>query len=469
MFATHIDLYQLTSLIPHWEKGLAHEEVWMSFFSRRLPQTVQGEPVRDYLVWAGLGRCLSTLQTLRFDDERIATLCEHPMLGPALLARPNLIDTLRTWRFKGEVWSPAEGTLIWANQAQNEQGQPFEVKGVKPSAQTPYLQIKTDLLSAKLIETPLLSIINHMTMVASKSARICTAAGDRPIYEFGSRRTHIEAAVDAAYAAYLGGCAASSNVEAAHRYQIPMVGTMDHFAVQAWESKDQPVTNTEYAFFKSFYEIYPESAILLVDTYDMYSERGGIRAAVAATQGNLKGIRIDSDLTVENISNARTLLNELGAIDAQIIVSGGIDEYKIKELAGAPIDGFGVGEKLVTSSDAPVGVGAVGKLSRVGHKPTMKQATGTGKATLPGPIQVFRGSKGDRVALLGTPARRGEIPLIEKVWETDEPVNLPQIDATKAWVHDQRRTLYIPHRVYLDDQLVETISRLVTSAHVHGK
>ena len=268
--ALHVDLYQLTSLIPHVSRGHIDDRVVMTFFSRRLPQNpVTGETVRGYLIWAGLQRCLDYLESARFSEEGLACLERHPSLGPALMDMPSLIQRLRRWQFSGTVHSPPEGTPIFAGSALRMDGTPLEAHGVKPAAYIPYLVIETDLLSAKLIETPLLSIINHMTMVASKAAHIVSAAregGNRPVVEFGSRRTHPAAAVDAALAAYIGGCSATSNVEAHFRYGIPATGTMDHFAVQAWEQPDQPRHETEFAFFQAFHQHYPDKDTLLVDT-----------------------------------------------------------------------------------------------------------------------------------------------------------------------------------------------------------
>lgn len=290
MYATHMDLYQLTSLIPHWDHKIGEVPVSMSFFSRRLPLGVHKTPARGFLLWAGLRRCIEWLESAHFDEERVNTLLAHPMLGPPLRERPDLLQALKDWRFKGEVWAPREGELIWANPAEDQNGVLININGVRPAAQTPYLQIKCDLLTAKLIETPLLSIINHMTMVATKTAHLVLVAGDRPIFEFGSRRTHVDAAVDAAYAAYLGGAGGSSNIEAFHRYGVPAVGTMDHFAVQAWEEEGVPVAQTEYAFFKAFYDAYPQRASLLIDTYDTFGAETGIRNAVKATNKRLTGI-----------------------------------------------------------------------------------------------------------------------------------------------------------------------------------
>ena len=429
--ATHLDLYQLTSMVPHWDADMANTPVTMSFFSRRLPKDLQDQPTRGYLLWVGLRRCLEWLADMRFEEGRIETLMSHPMLGPALKARPQFVDALRGWRFNGLIDAPPEGTPIWAGRAVDTDGNPIDVNGVRPAAQTPYLVIQTDLLTAKLIETPLLSIINHMTMVASKASRVVDAAGGRAVLEFGSRRTHPQAAVDAAYAAYIAGCAGTSNVEAHHRYGIPVLGTMDHFAIQSWEQDGVPRHETEEAFFRSFHAAFPESSILLVDTYDSYGPLTGIPSAVRATQGQLKGIRLDSLISAENIRRARAMLDELNASHARIVVSGGMDENSIAALADAPVDAFGVGERIVTSPDSPVGVGAVGKLCEVGGKPTMKMSRGSGKATLPGRVQVYRHDGTDTVAAHDEVLPG--VPLLQRVWTENGPIALPQPADVKAY------------------------------------
>lgn len=436
--ATHIDLYQLTSLIPHWDAGLGSAPVTMSFFSRRLPRNGAGEPVRGFLLWVGLRRCLQWLSEARFDESRLNQLEAHPLLGAALRQRPTLRDALLRWRFHGTIAAPPEGTPLWAGGA-TIGGQPVDEDGIRPSAQCPYLQVGTDLLSAKLIETPLLSIINQMTMVGSKAARIVLAAGERGVLEFGTRRTHPQAAVDAAYAAYIAGCAGTSNVEAHCRYGVPVLGTMDHFAVQAWEKPGVPRHETERAYFRQFYQAFPHNAVLLVDTYDTYGEQTGIRNAVAATDGNLRGIRLDSKITVPNVRRARDMLDDLGATGATIVLSGGLDEYSIAELAAAPADHYGIGERLVTSPDAPVGVGAVGKLCKINGKATMKLAKGSGKATLPGAVQVFRQDFVDTVGcadetLSGT-------PLLQTVWRDHTALALPPLEETRRYALAQVRAL----------------------------
>lgn len=431
--ATRMDLYQLTSLVPHWDAGLADTPVTMSFFSRRLPKGVDGEPARGYLLWCGLRRCIEWLSQMRFDAERLETLSAHPMLGPAFKARPALVAALAAWRFEGLVDAPPEGTPLFAGRAVDAvSGAPVTIEDVQPAAQTPYLVVQTTLLGAKLIETPLLSIINHQTMVASKASRVVTAAGDRAVLEFGTRRTHPGAAVDAAYAAYIAGCAGTSNIEAHHRFGVPMLGTMDHFAIQAWEREGVPRFETERAFFKAFSEAYPGKASLLVDTYDAYGDYTGIRSAVIAAGDHLTGIRLDSKITRDNIHRARAMLDALGAPQAKIVVSGGMDEHAIAALGDAPVDAFGIGERIVTSPDAPVGVGAVGKLCEIGGRATMKLARGSAKATLPGRVQVFRDDTTRDVVALHDERHPGR-PLLERVWDKDGPRTLPTLEQTRRY------------------------------------
>lgn len=437
--ATHLDLYQLSSLVCHFDAERAQMPVTMSFFARRLPQDNQGRTVRGHLLWVGLRRCLDWLARSRFDEARMQSLLAHPMLGPALKDRPDLEAMLRAWRFHGEIDAPPEGTPIFAGQPIDAQGQPLHFDDVQPAAQAPFMVVQTDLLSAKLIETPLLSIINHQTMVASKAARVVAAAGERQVLEFGSRRVHPEAAVDAAYAAWVAGVAGTSNVEAYHRHGIPASGTMDHFAVQAWEREGVARHETERAFFKAFHEVWPEGSILLVDTYDAYGPLTGIPNAVAATGGKLAGIRLDSRISVENVRRARQMLDHLGAPQARIVVSGGVDEHSVRAWAEAPIDAFGIGERLVSSADAPVGVGAVAKLCEVQGQPTMKLARGSAKATLPGRVQVYRQNGQDTVACHDE-VLPGE-PLLRPVWRGAAALPQPSVAETRSYALAARAQL----------------------------
>jgi nicotinate phosphoribosyltransferase len=459
----HLDLYQLTSLLVHHQAGASDIPVTMSFFSRKLPQNeATGQTCRPYLLQVALGRCLQWLAGARFDAAQLATLARHPQLGPRL--SPDLLKRLEQWHFSGIIDAPLDGSLLVAGKAVTMQGKPVEINGIKPSAWCPYLVVQTDLLSAKLIETPLLSLLNHMTMVASKAAQVVVAAKGRPVYEFGSRRTHPEAAVDAALAAYIAGAAGTSNMEANHRYGIPALGTMDHFAIQSWEKPGVPRAETELAFFKAFYALYG-GGTLLVDTYDTFGEQTGIVNAVKAAGEKLTGIRIDSGISIESVTRARALLDRLGAPQAKILLSGGLDEQAILELGSAPADAFGIGERIVTSPDAPVGVGAVAKLGEVEGRPTMKFSKGSGKATLPGRLQVFRADEQDpRQDIIGLagenlPGR----PLLMRVWEGRVPAYDPNPEAARlraqAAIKNTISSLE-PASLRLSDKLLNLIQNL---------
>lgn len=432
--ALGLDLYQLTSLIPHAEAGLLDVPVVFDFFSRRLPGTRIGlhGASRPYLLQSTLGRSLEVLADLHLQAAELDALDQHPVLGPALRSRAGrpLRRRLADWRFEGHVFAPLDGSLLSAGPASDRDGRTVEVAGVRPSAYVPYLSVRCSLLSAKLIETPLLSLINHGTMVASKAAVLASAARRqrRGVMEFGTRRTHPDAAVDAARAAYIGGCLGTSNVEAWRRFGLPCLGTMDHFAVQAWERQDSGAAETERAFFGALHRTYPGHDIHLVDTYDAFGETTGIRSAVAATGGRLAGVRLDSSVDTATVAAARSLLDRLGAQQAKIVVSSGLDEDGIASLASAPVDLYGVGEHIVCSPDAPTGVGAVAKLAEIGGKPTMKLSRGSDKASLPGRLQAWRAPGGTiRVGLEHEPTPRGAEPMLVPVWSGRSPlVELPR-------------------------------------------
>ena len=371
-----------------------------------------------------------------------------------------------------------EGSVAFAGPASRTDGTALAIAGAPLSVYTPLLQVKTDLLRAKLIETPWLGFINHMSMVASKAARVVLAAGPKGVMEFGQRRTHPAAALDAAWAAWIAGIAATSNVAAYARWGITTTGTMDHFAIQAAERPGVSRAETERGFFEAYartFEGFPTT--MLVDTYD--TERG-IRSAVAATKGNLGAIRIDSNVTVESITRARTLLRELGSPDTKIYVSDGLDEHRVAELREVA-DGFGVGENIVCSPDAATGVGAVAKLIVNGSGAiTMKVAKGTGKATLPGELQVWRFADHDLVALASEPAPGGGArAMLQPVWRDAAPVRETQAraDLEAARAHAREEVSALPEelrridrgspatrKLVASDALADQIERLVAEA-----
>lgn len=465
-----VDAYQLTTLVAHADAGRLDHRVSMAFFFRRMPRS------RGYVVFCGLRQLLEHAAEMRLAPDEMDALRRHPVLGPALRDRPAVAAALESLDgFEGEIDAVPEGTLVYAGPGFRTDGTPLMVGGAQLGLYTPLAQIRTDMVRAKLVETPWLGFINHMSMVASKAARVVDAARGKTVLEFGQRRTHPRAALDASYAAYVAGCTATSNMAAYARYGIPATGTMDHFAVQASERPGSPTRETEADFYATFTKAFPANASLLVDTYDTPR---GIAAAVSATEGRLTGIRIDSNVSVESIAQARAILREADAPHVKIFVSDGLDERKVAALADHA-DGFGVGENITCSPDAAVGIGAVAKLVVNGYgKVTMKVAKGTGKATLPGELQTYRFGDHDLVALASEAAPSGGRPLLTPVWRGKRPVgDAPDPSRARAWVREQvdalpaaMRALDPPapgqgaRKLVASDALVATIEKLCKEA-----
>ena len=463
-----IDTYQLTTLIAHADAGRLEHDVRMAFFFRRMPRS------RAYCVFCGRRQILEHAAQMRFDAREMAALDAHPMLGPALRARPSVRRALEALDgFAGDIDAMPEGTLAYAGPAVRTDGKPLDVLGARLVIYTPLLRVRTDMVRAKLIETPWLGYVNHMTMVASKAARVVDASAGKGVIEFGQRRTHPSAAPDATYAAYVAGVSSTSNMAAYLEYGIPAIGTMDHFAVQAAERPGVPPSDTEREFFRDYANAFSGPTTMLVDTYD--TERG-IRNAVLACGERLGAIRIDSNVSIDSMRRARALLAELGAPHVKIYVSDGLDEHKVKELAPF-VDSFGVGENITCSPDAATGVGAVAKLVVNGYgKTTMKLAKGSGKATLPGEIQAYRFADHDLIALESEPPPAGGTPLLEPAWRGRAPVAPPPpLDETRAYVRRQIESLPpemralegAPARTLVaSDGLVRQIEALTREAHV---
>lgn len=350
MEALKTDLYQLTMAAGYFHTGMARKMATCEMFVRRLPKR------RRYLVAMGIERILAYLEELRFTDEQIDYLTRVPALRDAMT--PEFQAYLRDLRFTGDAWALPEGTVVAANE--------------------PFLRVEAPIIEAQLIETFALSVINHATKIASKAARIVRAAGDAQVVEFGSRRTHPEAAVDAARAACAVGCAGTSNLEAGMRFGLPVVGTAAHMWTMAHPSEESS--------FANYVRVFPNASILLIDTYDTIT---GAERAAAIARDKLKGVRLDSGDLAALSREVRKILDAAGLKTAQIVASGDLNEYKIEALrrAGAPIDVYGVGTDLVTSLDAP-SLGGVYKLVAIDGSPIAKFSEG--KATLPGAHQVFR-------------------------------------------------------------------------------
>jgi nicotinate phosphoribosyltransferase len=401
--ALRTDLYQLTMAAGYFHRGMVGAVATCEMFVRRLPRR------RRYLVAMGLERVLRYLEQLSFTEEEIAYLGTVPALRDAVT--PAFSDFLRRFRFTGDVWAAPEGTAVFAGE--------------------PMFRVRAPIVEAQIVETFLLSAVNHATMIASKAARVVHAAGDAQVIEFGTRRTHPEAAIDAARAAYCAGFVGTSNVEAGRRFGIPVMGTAAHMWTMAHATEEEA--------FAGYVATFPSASILLIDTYDTL--RGAHRAAAVA-KDKLRGVRLDSGDLLALSRDVRTILDENGCPEAKIVASGDLNEYRIAELrvAGAPIDMYGVGTDLVTSLDAPAlgGVYKLVELERDGKAMPIAKFS-EGKATLPGAHQVHRFHDADGrlardvITLADEPAEAGSEPLLVPVMKGGKRVGAPEpLDAIRA-------------------------------------
>ncbi|HET6530653.1 MAG TPA: nicotinate phosphoribosyltransferase [Actinoplanes sp.] len=328
--ALFTDHYELTMLSAALKDGTAHRRSVFEVFARRLPNG------RRYGVVAGTGRLIELIQKFRFDAAEVD-----------FLRRTGVVDEptaawLADYRFTGDIDGYAEGELFFPG--------------------SPILTVSGTFAEGVVLETLALSVLNHDSAIAAAAARMVTAARGRPIIEMGSRRTHAEAAVAAARAAYLAGFASTSNLAAGARYGIPTSGTSAHAFTLLHDA--------EPAAFASQVEALGKNTTLLVDTYDIAQ---GIRNAIAVAGPDLRAVRIDSgDLSVL-AQQSRELLDSLGATETKIIVSGDMDEYSIAALAAEPVDMYGAGTAVVTGSGAPT-AGLVYKLVEVDGRPVVKRS-----------------------------------------------------------------------------------------------
>jgi nicotinate phosphoribosyltransferase len=320
--ALRTDHYELTMLDASLRSGTADLPATFEVFSRRLPAG------RKAGVLGGLGRLLEALDRFRFGPDELAWLRRA-----GIVSAPTA-EWLAAYRFGGSIDAYAEGE--WYTQG------------------SPVLTVRGTFGESVLLETLVLSILNHDSAVAAAASLIAGAAGDRPIIEMGSRRTDPDAAVAAARAAYLAGFASTSNLEAGRRYGIPTAGTAAHAFML--------VHRTEEEAFAAQVDVLGPRTTLLVDTFDV---EDGIRHAVEVAGPALGAIRIDSGDLVPTVHRARKLLDELGARQTRIIVTGDLDDRLLRELAEAPADGYGVGTNVVTGLGVPT-AGFVYKLVAVG-------------------------------------------------------------------------------------------------------
>jgi nicotinate phosphoribosyltransferase len=369
------DLYELNMAASFIRRGM-HDEATFSLFVRDLPKH------RGFLVAAGLEPSLEFLETFRFEEDDLR------YLGDELGFDADVLDAFRELRFEGDVWAVPEGRIVYANE--------------------PLLEITAPIAVAQLVEPYLLNQMTFQTTIASKAARCTIAAGGKDLVDFSLRRTQgLEAAINVARVTSIVGFAATSNVEAARRFDLPVAGTMAHSYIEAFPSEAEA--------FRAFAQDLPRRTTFLVDTYDTMN---GVETAIAVIrelglEGNL-GVRIDSG-NLDEVSRAvRRVLDEAGMPAVRIFASGGLDEHDLERLvrAGAPIDAFGVGTRVGVSADAPY-LDSAYKLVEYDGRPMLKLSAM--KATAPGRKQVFRGADGDTIGLRNEPALDGYEPLLVPV------------------------------------------------------
>ena len=356
------DFYELTMANGYFQTGMADQICYFDVFFRTVPDG------GGFAIAAGLEQVIEYIENLRFDEEDIAFLRSKGTFSE------DFLSYLKGFRFTGDIWAVPEGTPIFPGE--------------------PFMTVRAPAIEAQYIETYLLLTLNHQSLIATKSNRIVRAADGRPVSEFGSRRAQgTDGAVLGARAAYIAGCVGTACTLADQMYGSPAGGTMAHSWVQMFPD--------EYTAFKTYCELYPNSATLLVDTYNVL--KSGVPNAIRAFREVLlpKGItkcaiRLDSgDLTYLS-RKARKMLDAAGLTECSIVASNSLDEYIIRDLLlqGAQIDSFGVGERLITSKSEPV-FGGVYKLAAVEDGagniiPKIKVSENPSKITNPHFKKVYR-------------------------------------------------------------------------------
>src|SRR5262245_44333116 len=371
------DLYQLNMLRAYLDRGETKAAVF-EFFVRKLPAH------RNFLIAAGLEQVIEYLETLRFAPDELDWLAKTGRFNK------DFIDYLAGFRFDGDVHAMPEGTVFFADE--------------------PILRVTAPLPQAQLIETRVINLLQFHSMVASKAARMVLAAPGKLLVDFGFRRAHgAEAGLMAARASYIAGFAGTATVLADKEFGIPIFGTMAHSYIQ--------VHDDELEAFENFARARPNNLTLLIDTYD--TEAAAHKVVMLAPRLKAAGVkinavRLDSGDLVALSQAVRRILDEGGLREVAIFASGGLDENELSRLvqAGAPIDGFGVGTSLTTSSDAPV-LDCVYKLQE--YAGVARRKLSTGKATWPGRKQVWRRFGADgRMA--------GDVLSVEDDEQTGEPL-----------------------------------------------
>ncbi|MER7972503.1 MULTISPECIES: nicotinate phosphoribosyltransferase [unclassified Streptomyces] len=370
--ALFTDQYELTMLQAALRAGTAERRSVFEVFTRRLPEG------RRYGVLAGTGRVLDAVENFRFDPDVIGFLRERDIVDEPTL------EWLASYRFGGDIWGYPEGEVYFPG--------------------SPVLRVEGSFAECVLLETVILSILNHDSAIAAAASRMSSAAGGRPLIEMGARRTHELAAVAAARAAYVGGFATTSDLAAGFRYGIPTVGTSAHaFTLLHDHERDA---------FRAQVDSLGRGTTLLVDTYDVAE---AVRTAVEVAGPELGAVRIDSGDLLLVAHRVRQQLDDLGATGTRIVVTSDLDEYAIASLAAAPVDAYGVGTQLVTGSGHPTCSMVYKLVARAESAdpkaplvPVAKRSTG-GKTSMGGRKWAARRLDADGVAeaeVVGT----GEVP-----------------------------------------------------------
>lgn len=394
------DFYELSMATVYHAESMNDEAVFELFF-RELPRQ------RNFVIACGQEDCLRFLADFRLGDEELDYLASLERFPRAFLER------LRRLGFSGDVWAVPEGSVVF----------PFE----------PVIQVRAPLIEAQLIETLLLNRIHSQSGLASKAARIVLAAEGRPVMDFGARKASgTDGALALARSAWIAGAAGTSNVEAGWRYGIPVLGTMAHSYIQAFDDETRA--------FERFIRQWPETT-LLVDTWDTLQGVDRVIELVrsqGAERLPVRAIRLDSGDLGQLSRAARERLDAAGLQEIGIVASSGLDEYRIRELLddGAPLDGFGVGTRLATLADAP-DIDFAYKLAEYADQPRMKASTN--KATYPGAKQVWRQQhrgrmQGDWISAVDEDPPRDAEPLLHPVMEGGEllPGAMPGLEDARA-------------------------------------
>ena len=363
--ALFTDLYELTMMAGYHASGRSEDVATFDLYFRHPPAGV------DLVVACGLSPALDYLESLAFTDEDLSYLDTLDLFAQ------DFLDYLEQLRFTGDVWAVPEGLPVFGDE--------------------PMLRVTAPLGQAQLVETALLNQICYSSLVASNASQLAAAARGKSVLEFGARRAHgPNGALTGARAAMIGGATATSNVQAGSRFGVPVSGTQAHAWVMAFD--------TELEAFREYARTFPDSCVLLVDTYDTL--RTGLPNAItvarelAADGHTLQGIRLDSGDLAALAVEARRMLDEAGFPDVQILASGDLDAARVADLErrDVPIDGYGVGTSLLTARQDPA-LSGVYKLAEIHGTPVMKVSSSAAKTTSPGRKQVWRAATGDVIGL----------------------------------------------------------------------